>query len=122
MLGADAWGDPAIWEQLNEAGEGKMFTEPFSPLTEAFKDAMRKKTGKSDISVCSPQAYDAAYILADALKMCGPDSACIKNWLYNVKGYAGVSGTIGFDPNGDLTTADYAVKIVQNGKAVDYSG
>ena len=122
MLGADAWGDPAIWEQLNGAGDGKMYTEPFSPLTDAFKEAMQKKTGKSDISVCSPQAYDAVYILADALKKCGGGSACIKNELYAVKGYAGVSGTIGFDPNGDLTTADYAVKIVQNGKAVDYQG
>ena len=121
MLGADAWNDQHIWDSTQGANEGTMFTTVYAPLNEEFKKAMREKTGSNEITDCSPQAYDAVHLIADALKKCGENGECIKEELYKVKGYQGVSGEISFDSKGDLETANYAIKVVRNGEAVEYS-
>lgn len=120
ILGVDAWDDPKIPEEAREASEGIMYTIPFTPLTEEFKAAMKSKTGTEEITVCAPQAYDAVNIVAEIMKKVGTESEKIKNELYKVKDYKGVSGTISFDENGDLATANYILKIVKEGKAVEY--
>jgi branched-chain amino acid transport system substrate-binding protein len=120
FLGGDAMDDPKIYQEVGEAAEGIIYMIPFAPLTEEFKASMLEKTGKPDITIGVPQAYDAIHIIADVMKEVGTDPEDIKNELYNVKDYEGVSGTITFDENGDLATANYAKKTVKDGVAVIY--
>jgi branched-chain amino acid transport system substrate-binding protein len=122
LLGGDSFAGQVIWDAVGNAGEGIMYTAPTVALTKEFKDAMLQKTGSEEITTCAPQAYDAVYLIADALRTCGENSKCIKEELYKVQGYSGVSGKIGFDKKGDLATAEYAIMKVENGKAVEYGG
>ena len=120
MLGADAWDDRTIHEQAGDAAEGIVYIHPYAPLTDKFKAAMEAKTGSSELTICSPQAYDAVNIVAGIMKRVGAEGERVKDELYKVKDYQGVSGPITIDENGDLSTANYAVKIVKNGEAVEF--
>ncbi|MBW3010977.1 ABC transporter substrate-binding protein [Candidatus Woesearchaeota archaeon] len=120
VLGGDAWDDPKIPMETGEAGEGAIYIVPNAPLTDEFKAAMLEKTGKPDVLACTPGAYDAAHIVADIMRRVGTDPAAIKDELYKVEGYEGVSGTVTIDENGDLASANYQVKILRDGKAVKY--
>jgi ABC-type branched-subunit amino acid transport system substrate-binding protein len=57
-------------------------------------------------------------IIADIMQRVGIKPEDIKNALYQVKDYPGVNGAISFDENGDLTSAEYEIHVVQGGKSV----
>ncbi len=120
FFGADAWDDPKIWSEVGEIANSAIFTT-VAPGEKSFKEKFMSKTGKNDMTICAPQAYDAVNIIADIMKKVGVDTEKIKNELYSVKNYKGVSGTIGFDEKGDLMTANYILKIVKNGQAIKYT-
>lgn len=65
-------------------------------------------------------AYDVVYLLARAIEEVGPDRRAIRDYLATVGNttppFEGVSGTIGFDENGDVAGIDVTVGIVQNGQ------
>ncbi len=69
ILGADAWNDPTIPEEAGNSAEGIMYTMPFSPLTDKFETDMKAKAG--EVTICTPQAYDAVNIIADIMKKVG---------------------------------------------------
>ena len=117
-FGGDAWDDPKLWDEAKDSGDGARYLVPDSPGTAEFKAKMETKTGSNELPVCTPQAYDDVNIIAEIMKRVGIDSEKIKNELYNVQGYKGVSGEISLDSNGDLMTANYVTKFVKNGKAV----
>jgi len=119
FLGGDAWDDAKIYEGAGNAAEGIRFVVPKVTWPADFKQKMVAKTGKTDTPVCVPQAYDDVKMLANAMRKVGPDAAKVKDQLYTVQGYEGVSGTISFDENGDLKEATYVVKEVRDGKAED---
>ena len=81
---------------------------------------MAKVNSGKDITIGSAESYDAMNILAQVMKKVGSDSTDIKNELYKVSNYSGVSGNITFDQNGDLSSANYDVKVVRDGKSVIY--
>jgi len=120
ILGADSWDDSTILEKAGDSAEGIMYTMPFSPLTDEFKTAMEAKTGSTEVTIGAPQAYDAVNIIADIMRKVGTDSTKIKDELYKVEGYEGVSGIITLDENGDLATGNYIIKTVKDGKQVPY--
>lgn len=64
--------------------------------------------------------YDSAYILAEAIKKVGLDTEKIKTHLYGLKAYDGVLGKYGFDENGDVIGIEWTVKVVKEGKPVQY--
>ncbi len=114
-LGGDAWDDTKIWTETGAAGEGKMWTVVNSPIPDSFKEKMNT-VGVTDVTICGPQVYDATMILADIMKRVGTDPEKIKNELYKVKDYQGVSGVITLDTNGDLASNSYVTKVAKNGK------
>ncbi|MBW3017683.1 ABC transporter substrate-binding protein, partial [Candidatus Woesearchaeota archaeon] len=120
ILGADAWDDPKIFTDAGDAAEGIIYLVPFTPFPEEFKQKVLAITGGDSVVVGTPQAYDAVYIFADAMKKVGTDPEAIKNALYEMPEYQGVSGSIEFDENGDLVYAEYAKKTFKNGELVDY--
>lgn len=74
----------------------------------------------------SANAYDAANILLIALERSDFQPEAVKNALYQVQGFEGVSGMISFDAKGDVTK-NVSLKIVRNGmfqfyEAVDEAG
>lgn len=120
VLGGDTWDDPKIISGAGKAAEGAIYLKPSALVTDDFKSLMKAKTGSEDILVGSSQAYDAVNILIQVMKQVGSDSTKIKDALYQVQNYQGVSGAISFDSNGDLKDANYDVKVITNGKPVDY--
>ncbi len=120
LFGADAWDDPKVWTDAGAAGEGAMFTVVSAPLSDAFKAAMKVKTGSENVIACSPGAYDGIKILAQVMAKVGTDSTAIKNELYKTEYTGGVSSAkVAFDANGDPVNASYIVKVVKGGKATE---
>lgn len=120
IFGGDAWDDAKIWTEVGSAGEGVSYSVVSAPLNDSFKAKMKASVGNDEITACTPQAYDAVKLLAQVLKKSGAKSENIKNELYKTKYTGGVSANqITFDKNGDVVGANYIVKTVQNGKAVE---
>lgn len=65
----------------------------------------------------SAQSYDALKIIYKAITTVGNDAGAIKNYLYNLKNYNGVSGITSFDSNGDVIKPAL-IKEVKNGKFI----
>ncbi len=117
-FGADAWGDSKIWSTLGSLAEGDMYTMVYTPLNDAFKSNMLAKIGNNEITVCTPQAYDAVKIIAQIITKVGTNSEAIKNELYKTEYKGGVSAPdIKFDSNGDVNIP-YVLKTVKDGKFV----
>jgi len=115
FFGGDAWGDSTIWESTQGISNGTMFVVPRGDATEEFKTSFETKYGADEeIMFGSTHAYDAIYVLSKALRTAGDNPIKVKDALYNVQ-YSGVTGDISFDEKGDLISAVYDVKIVQNG-------
>lgn len=115
FFGGDGQEDETIASSLNSTGEGFMWVVPLSTPPQDFVDRFKAKAGKEP-SLGVPQAYDNARILANIIAKAGANGEAVKNELYNLKNYRGVSGTISIDENGDLTTAVYQLRIIRNGK------
>ena len=62
-------------------------------------------------------AYDAVYLVADAIAKNGYDGEKIRDYLYAVKGYNGAVGKVSIDQNGDVVM-DFSVKQIKNGELV----
>lgn len=114
FLDGDAGDDPNIIKLAGDAAEGFRATVA-APGSATFAQRFGQKFGHEPI-VCTTYSYDAAKIAAEVLKKAGNDGTKIKNELYKVKNYAGETGSISFDRNGDRTTAEYIIKEVRNGK------
>jgi len=119
ILGTETMDDPNIPNKVGDAAEGVIYSKPYSPLTDDFKKAMRENLGNDEIIAGAPNAYDAVKIIANILKKVGPDGEEIKNELYKVKNYQGISGKISFDDNGDLETTQFTVKQIKNKEAME---
>lgn len=120
FLGGDAWGDPKIISSAGSNAEGIMYTIPVSVSNSTFDSALEKLTNSKEVTIGARESYDAVKILAQVMKEVGTNSTKMKNALYKIQGYQGVSGSISFDQNGDLSSASYDVKIVKDGKSVNY--
>jgi branched-chain amino acid transport system substrate-binding protein len=92
-----------------------MYVIAKSDLTESFKAKFTVGSTTQEVPICAPQAYDAAYILADALKAVGTDPDMIAEYIRKGS-FEGVSGKMTFDTNGDLLGSQYSVWKVKKGK------
>lgn len=86
--------------------------ESQSDKTRAFVEAYESRFNSAP-TYYSANAYDAANILNTALKKSNYQIEAVKDTLYSIKGFEGVSGTISFDENGDVTK-EVSLKIVRN--------
>ena len=120
ILGADSWNDPTIALKAGAAAEGTMYLIPAASKNDVFDNAIEKITGGKEVMIGTRESYDAMNILAQVMKKVGTDGAKIKDALYQVQDYQGISGKISFDKNGDLVGAQYAIKVVKGGIDVNY--
>jgi branched-chain amino acid transport system substrate-binding protein len=115
----DSFDDPSIIETAGAAAEGVIYSLPSDQTSATFKENFKNKYGK-DPSIMNALSYDAFNLLALAIQRGGNDGTAIKNELYKIHDYAGASGTITFDSNGDAINRPMTLKSVKDGKAVAY--
>jgi branched-chain amino acid transport system substrate-binding protein len=99
FLGTDAWDAEALVKDAGEEVSGAYLTDHFAPdsplpAAQAFVKAYRARWSH-DPSALAAMGYDAAGILADAIKRAKGDTPeAIRDAIADTKGYQGATGTI----------------------------
>ncbi len=102
--------------------EGAVFAEPkfdeALPKTAAMLAAFRERYGEiTFIPFYIATAYDVPKIFADALSVCGEDTPCIRDFLYEIENRQGTAGMLTIDENGD-PAFEYVIKKIENAQSV----
>jgi branched-chain amino acid transport system substrate-binding protein len=84
----------------------------------AFRDAHRAKFAGGDPGSFAANAYDAVYLVSEAVTLVGLDTERIRDWLYSLNNWPGAVGSLTFDRNGDPQLGESVRKIV-NGEVTD---
>jgi len=114
--------DPDILKIAGEAAEGVIYTFPsYDPKSQEkqirdFVKDFKKKYGQIPDGFAA-NSYDALKILALAIKKGGEDSEGIKDSLYTVTDFPGVTGKTSFDANGDVKKP-IGIKTVKDGRFI----
>lgn len=72
------------------------------PRVRKFADKIRSLTGDLEADVFAANSYDAVYLLYEAVKRKGVTSDKIRDGLYSIQDFEGVTGKTSFDRNGDV--------------------
>jgi branched-chain amino acid transport system substrate-binding protein len=102
------------WEQLPDADPQKAVIKDFVKLyTEDYKHDK-----EFPINTHSGYAWDAIYIVADAIKKAGTEPDKLRDAIEQTKGYVGVSGVFNMSPedHNGLKTDSMIMVRVENGK------
>ncbi|MBU4285137.1 ABC transporter substrate-binding protein [Patescibacteria group bacterium] len=114
--------DTKFSEAVGNLSEGIIFavTDFGRNIDPRFWDLYTEKFGKNP-TIFAAQAYDCIMILAKIIKENCHDGnpICVKDALYNIRDYPGVSGTTSFDQNGDAIKP-IIIKTIKNGQFVPY--
>ena len=126
-FGSFAAEEDSLIENAGDSANGLIYTNFFDanskdPVFRAFAEKYQQRYGYAPGSFAA-LAYDNVMILAQVLKECGSpyDTVCIKDKLYKIKDFSGVTGAITFNENGD-TEKEIMLKTVKNGEFVLYEG
>lgn len=122
FLAPDSFNVPQIIDWSGNTTEGVIFVYPSDgdPMRwQEFKQKINSTYGK-DANTITAMAYDATNVLAASMQDNGFTGEAIKNGLYQIKDYPGVTGNITFDKNGDAINRLMRVMIVKDGKFQDY--
>lgn len=115
IFGADAWGDTKFIKEVDPRADILYVAVSNSP-TEDFKTKLLAKTGGDQVPTGAPQAYDAVQVLAIALKSTGVVDGDAIQAALRQSDFEGVSGKVQFDQNGDITSANYQINRIKDGK------
>ncbi|MEP7212965.1 MAG: ABC transporter substrate-binding protein [Acidobacteriota bacterium] len=102
LMGGDGWDSPELWKLGGDALKNTYISNHYSaenpaPEIQNFVKAYTAKFGVSPDSLAA-LAYDAAKVLADAIKRAGgTDSVKLKDAINATKNFAGVTGSITLD-------------------------
>lgn len=116
ILGGDGWTDTKLQSAL-VGQQDVYFVQPkMVAAPDAFKKALLVKTGGTEVTIATQQAYDNVKMLAHVFAKVGTDPDKVSAEMHKLK-YDGVSGEISFDVNGDLTSSSYVFMVVRDGIA-----
>lgn len=116
LLGGDGWSSPKLFEIARDAINGNYFsnhytTESTDPKTQEFVKAFKAKYNE-DADVMAALAYDAVYLMAEAIKNANPlTSENIRNELAKIKDFHGVTGKMSMDENRDAVKSAVVVRV-----------
>lgn len=122
ILGCVTYESPELIKIAGEIADGIIFTTPaFNPESkdssiQYFTTGYAKRFGTMPENFAA-HSYDALKIIALAIQMGGYNSDGIKNALYRISNYSGVSGITSFDKNGDVLQPAM-IKQIKNGQFV----
>lgn len=126
VLSISTFNDPSIIELAGPAAEGVIFSTPvFDPGSDDSLIAtfVRRYTSKhgAEPNIWAGYGYDVFRVAAEALRRADdPLSARqIKDALYGIRGFPGVTGSVSFDVNGDVVK-ELRMMIVQNQSFVPF--
>ena len=116
MLGGDGWSSPKLFEIAKDAINGHYFsnhytTESTDPKTVEFVKNFKAKYNE-DADVMAALAYDATYMMAEAMKT-APEitSDNIRISLSQIKDFKGVTGNVTMNENRDAVKSAVVVKV-----------
>lgn len=122
LIGGDGWDSPRLWEIGGEALNGCHFSNHYSvddpsPAVQKFVADYKAKYNQVPDALAA-LGYDAARILADAMKRAGSTSGDkVRDALSATKDFAGVTGTITINKERNAVKPAVVLKI-ENGKFV----
>ncbi|MFA5029529.1 MAG: ABC transporter substrate-binding protein [Patescibacteria group bacterium] len=124
IIGSDNFGVKEVVTAGDSAAEGAIFiTSALDDQNQKVKDLKTKYISayNQDPPIMSAVAnsYDGTNLLLNAIKSSGYNPDGVKNYLYGVKNYDGVSGPITIDSNGDSHMTSMMQQI-KNGQFVPY--
>jgi len=117
LLGGDGWDSDELTKGAEKVFENTYFSNHFAkedpdPAVRSFVDKYKKKYGK-DPDAMAALGYDAALILADAIKRAGStDHQKVRDAIAQTKDFQGVTGKITIDPNRNASKPLTILKIV----------
>lgn len=120
LIGTDGWDSPELLKIAGKAIIGGYFTNHYSPerkdrVAEKFISRYKEKHGTVPDALAA-LTYDAAMILLQTLdKTKQPTPEAIAKLLAGLKSFQGVTGTIGFDGNGDAIKSAVVLKVEKEG-------
>lgn len=116
LLGGDGWSSPKLYEIAKDAINGNYFsnhytTESTDPKTANFVKAFKAKYNE-DADVMAALAYDAVYLMAEAIKNTKEiTSENIRNELAKIKDFHGVTGQMSMDENRNAVKSAVVVQV-----------
>jgi branched-chain amino acid transport system substrate-binding protein len=125
LLGGDGWDSSKLWEIGGDALNGCYYSNHYSvddpsPILQKFVadfKAKHKGTPDSIPDAMAALGYDAALILADAMKRANsskPDS--VRDALAQTKGFMGVTGSTTLDENRNAVKPAVVLEVVVDAK------
>lgn len=117
LFGVETINQAECYNVAQESAEGVVYATPTPLATDEFKEAYAEKYGEEP-RFSADTAYDAFMLLAEAIEECGTNGEAIRECLHRIgQDYAGASGTITFDENGDVDKP-FSLYRVENGTGV----
>ncbi len=122
LIGGDGWDSPRLWEIGGEALNGCYFSNHYSvddpsPAVQKFVADFKKRYNQTPDALAA-LGYDAARILADAMKRAGVSNGDkVRDALSATKDFQGVTGTITINKERNAVKPAVVLKI-ENGKFV----
>jgi branched-chain amino acid transport system substrate-binding protein len=107
LISSGGFASPRALEAAGDAAEGLIFPQPpydpksGNPMIQSFVAAYKKKF-YSEPDVYAAYAYDALKITAKAISSCTKYPEDLRARLADISDFHGLTGTIGFDGNGDV--------------------
>ena len=123
LLGGDGWDAPQLFDLGGEALNGAYMANHYSiddpsPSVQKFVAAYKQRYNGTAPDAIAALAYDAAMILADAMKRAGStDPTKVRDALAQTKGFAGVTGSISINESRDAVKPAVVFEL-QNRKFV----
>jgi branched-chain amino acid transport system substrate-binding protein len=119
FVGGNGFNSPQVIEIAGEAGNGLIVATPWygekdDPKVKEFVAKFEAEYGKKPDQFAA-QAYDAFYIMAEALKNAGEaDRDALRDALAEIKDFEGILGSFSFDEEGDVVM-EPTVLIIKDG-------
>lgn len=124
ILSGSTFESPAVLSVAGTAAEGVIYSissfDPNSPsrIVSEYQTKYKEKYGTIS-EIFAAEFYDAVKLVAFSIEKAEYDAEEIRNTLFKVKDYVGVSGKITYLPTGDVKKP-IAIKTVKNGQFVSY--
>jgi branched-chain amino acid transport system substrate-binding protein len=87
-----------------------------SPQYFEFREAYRTQFGGEAPDIVAAITYDALRIAVGAIRATSCDSTSVRNYLYSMGAFPGVTGPTAFDDYGDVVTKPVAIKYFEKGQ------
>lgn len=119
FLGSVPSENPDVLETAGDAAEGLIYPSHFDPdsrnnLVQRYQKAYKIRYRRSSEGFAA-LAYDGIRIIAHVINEVGESPEEIKDGLYNIHDFPGVTGKTTFDDHGDVVKP-IVIKVVRNGQ------